>query len=217
MNVNTRTNRQNAFTLVELLVVIGIIAILIATLMPALAGARKQALSVKCKANLATNYKMLLMYANANKGHMVPLGPGAPNGVHLGGFFPPEKRWPTLVFTPAVWNPQTLLCPADLEPVEEHSYLLNGHFKRHGIRYGSTKGVSASDIVLMGEKKSHVTDYHMDLRQFEEVVEKFRHGLQLGSNYLFLDGHVDTKLPALAKDQIDPWDPNVPDSEDKPG
>jgi prepilin-type N-terminal cleavage/methylation domain-containing protein/prepilin-type processing-associated H-X9-DG protein len=209
----TATQPRRGFTLVELLAVIGIIALLVSMLMPALAGARKQALSVKCKANLSTNYKFLLMYANENKGHMIPLGP---NKMALGGGVPEHMRWPTLVFKPAVWNPPTLLCPADEEPVNEHSYLLNNHFKRHDIRYGATKGVSPSDIILMGEKKSMATDYHMDLNQFEEVVEKYRHGLQLGSNYLFMDGHVDTKMPATAKTAIDPWDPNVPDPSGEP-
>jgi prepilin-type processing-associated H-X9-DG protein len=206
-------SRSAAFTIVELLAVIGIIALLISMLMPALAGARRRALSVQCQANLATNYKMLLMYANQHKGHMIPLGPG---GVGLGGLFPQDKRWPTVVFTPPVWNPPTLICPADIEPVFEHSYILNNHFKRHGIRFGATKGVSASDIILMGEKKSSETDYHMDLNDFDRVVEQYRHGLQLGSNYLFLDGHVDTKLPTQARTAIDPWDPNVPDP-DPPG
>lgn len=60
--------RPHAFTLVELLVVIGIIAVLIGVLLPTLATARQSANAVKCAANLRSVGQGLLLYVSENKG-----------------------------------------------------------------------------------------------------------------------------------------------------
>src|SRR5438128_1505215 len=63
---------KRAFTLVELLVVIGIIAVLIGILLPAVNKARQQAVAVQCASNLRQIAIGWRSYAEANKGLSVP-------------------------------------------------------------------------------------------------------------------------------------------------
>ncbi len=75
--MNRRSRRRNAgglraFTLVELLVVIGIIAVLISILLPSLSRARQAAETVACLSNMRQIQTALLYYANDNQGWVPP-------------------------------------------------------------------------------------------------------------------------------------------------
>jgi len=69
--------RHNAFTLVELLVVIGIIAILMAILLPALQGVRDRARTVQCGNNMRQMVNAAMTYAVRNKNQLPPSPAGA--------------------------------------------------------------------------------------------------------------------------------------------
>ena len=67
------SRRRGGFTLVELLVVIGIIALLISILLPTLSRVQKHARRLQCQASLKQFANAQFMYANENKGWAVPI------------------------------------------------------------------------------------------------------------------------------------------------
>ena len=82
-----RSGRRAAFTLVELLVVIGIIALLIAILLPALRKAKDQAVRIDCASNLRQWGQALAAYGAQNKGYF----PNNMNGRDLSWIGPEMK------------------------------------------------------------------------------------------------------------------------------
>ncbi|HEY1243664.1 MAG TPA: prepilin-type N-terminal cleavage/methylation domain-containing protein, partial [Hyphomicrobiaceae bacterium] len=106
-----RTSRRplHGFTLVELLVVVGIIAILIAILLPVLTRAREQAYRLKCASNLHAIGHALVHYTQRYGRY-----PGAAVPEVVGGTITSAAVWPSRLL-PMVGGKEAFYCPSQDE------------------------------------------------------------------------------------------------------
>jgi hypothetical protein len=104
--------RAWAFTLTELLVVIGLIALLVSLLMPALGQARAAARTTGCLSNLRQMGTAWTMYLAENRGHLPEYVWSTPISPDVGW----RAYWPGILEEYNVGG-DALLCPAADEPI----------------------------------------------------------------------------------------------------
>jgi prepilin-type processing-associated H-X9-DG protein len=171
--------RRTAWTLVELLVVIGIIAVLIGLLIPAVQAVRARSARAACASNLHQLGIAMQMYLNNNSNRypdacrLPSASPGVPTMVDkLGPYVENQAR----VFR----------CPMDVTrfPVERLSYEYPAEFRA---------GLTLDILVAEGRDPEYV----WMLYDFDSV-----HGSSSASrNFLFADFHVGTVGDAAPEDQ----------------
>ena len=120
-----RTRRTHAFTLVELLVVIGIIAVLISILLPALNRARRSARETQCLSNVRQLTVALITATTERKGRTHRMSHASDGGWHhtLAPYLG-ERNYNTGV-SQSGHSMSVLLCP---EAYEEHPYSMSFYF-----------------------------------------------------------------------------------------
>jgi prepilin-type N-terminal cleavage/methylation domain-containing protein/prepilin-type processing-associated H-X9-DG protein len=221
---------RHAFTLIELLIVIGIIALLIAIVMPALNQSKEMAKRLQCSTKLKSLQLALTIYA-------------ADHDEHFPTYSTPV-RWPYVLQRNYV-DLTTLVCPTDgPQPVSggedpsypadtaPRSYIFNGwndHYKVNfspadydAYRAGTILVCmreryirKPAETITFGEKLTDSGHFYMDLLSGPgndvTEIEQSRHGAPGsnhrpgGSNYAYADGGVRFRAFGDALSPVNEW------------
>jgi len=155
-----------AFTLVELLTVVSIIALLVGILLPGLSMARAAANRAACRGNLHAVGVAFQMYLNGNN-EIMPIAAQMPSV---------DTAHPGIgtVLAKEIENPKVLCCPGDK----------TGYFTREGTSYEYPEYMCGR-YIDQNTAKSSLLPVMYDYTTFHG-----KRGKPGCINYLFIDGHV---------------------------
>ena len=178
---DVRPSAFDAFTLVELLVVIGIIAILAALLLPVIVKSKEHGKSAACLSNLHQIGIALQLFVQDNDNKM----PMMYDAFVSTSATPPTNSTATmdLVLSNYLGNVRVLLCPSDNKEL----------FAKTGSSYGWNSLINGQDAehlsLLSIDFDPHNIPLAFDKEAFHAAVGQGR-----GVNYLYADGHIKNLL-----------------------
>jgi prepilin-type N-terminal cleavage/methylation domain-containing protein/prepilin-type processing-associated H-X9-DG protein len=189
-----------AFTLIELLIVIGIIAILASMLLPALKTAKDSANRILCVNNLKQFAQMATAYTVDNDG-LYPYGTDVDRNWHFAicQYYPPHIL-PNSLYTLFINRPASWRCPSDSRKKELNtgsdaphgSYGVSRYFGDRApgpINIKISRISNPSYCVLLLDSRNSMPDPAVINTLYTERNIVQRH--QSGANFAFVDNHVD--------------------------
>lgn len=201
---------KSGFTLVEMLVVIGIIAVLAAILFPVFSAARKSAHKARCVSNMRQILQAHKMYSDDHDRTIVPARAGVAPGT-LG------YTW-CILLQPYMKNENILTCAADENPGKAtnstdlpHSYGINYSLAFNTAFAGAPFVMSmssinrTSDLLLFFELKASAQAMGASYTSHRLSRVDPRHNER--AVFGFLDGHAKLMLPTETEKPLNMWLP----------